>query len=181
MKKQTVVIAGSGKTSRANIEALMDDHYYANKKNVKLVLVDEVLSEAHVWAKQHAENLGIEVVHEVGFPPDIVTDHMAFFLLWNDEDPRCQDLLAVATSYGAPVFDLCDGLHAIQAVAGLAKTVPPVIPQEEDIEIEPWVEVEEDLEDTDDEDEPDPLYAAVEYMAEIFAEAIARKLAELIK
>jgi len=38
MTKYSVVMLGTGATSRANVEALMSDHYYANGEEGTLIL-----------------------------------------------------------------------------------------------------------------------------------------------
>ena len=181
MEKQIVIIAGAGKTTRANIEALMDDHYYAVKNQAVLHFPNEELSEAQTWAKQHAESCGIEVIDSVPAGRDVVA-----FLLWSDEDPVCQDMLFLADEQGFDAYDLTHGLCKIDINPGVTKVTEPEIPALEMVNPEPLVEVsdEEDTsepEEEEDVEEGDPLYEALYLVADIFAEAIVRRLSEMNK
>ena len=63
MADYTVLLAGSGATSRANVEALMSDHYYANGDPKALVLsFTSKPSQGQVWAAQQAKQQNINVI-----------------------------------------------------------------------------------------------------------------------
>lgn len=198
MENQTVMIAGSGKTTRANVEALMEDHYYVNKNAVLVLLYDKTPSEAQVWAAQHAHDHKIQVVGvspnwqiaPEGFPSGTTIvdasqyrqDMTALFILWNDEDPLTQALVANAKDKDIPVFDLTNGLHRVDISKSVKAPSAPKIPEEELVseEVEGVLEDEEELEEESDEDD-DPIYAAIYAIADIFAEAIAKRIVEHLK
>ena len=175
MGKYSVVMTGSGATSRANVEALMSDHYYAKGEEGTLVLAfNSKPSQGQVWAAQQAKQQKIDVVvyanagafldsisHatmvETAKPID--ESIQAFkeaevFILWSDEDPDCSDALSVCKTYGLPSYDLCDGLAVITAADNIARSITPAMPASEaSTEKTPVVvEDEEDYEEPEDED-----------------------------
>lgn len=199
MENQTVMIAGSGKTTRANIEALMEDYYYANKNAVLVLLYDKAPSDAQVWAAQHAHDHKIQIVGvspnwqeaPEGFPSGITItdsaqyrqDTSALFILWNDEDPLTQALVANAKEKNVPVFDLTNGLHRVDISKSVKAPEHPQIPEEEKVIEEAVEEAEAEEEETSEEteDEEDPVYAAIYAIADIFADAIAKRIIEHLK
>jgi hypothetical protein len=168
MGKYSVVMTGSGATSRANVEALMSDHYYANGEEGTLVLAfNSKPSQGQVWAAQQAKQQKIDVVvyanagafldsisHAtmVETPKPIDESIKAFkesdvFILWSDEDPDCSDVLSVCKTYGLPSYDLCDGLAVITAADEIARSTTPAMPASEASTEKTPVVVEEDEED----------------------------------
>lgn len=181
-----IYVVGNGKTSRANVEALIDDYIYANPK-VKFYLYSIAgLSEAQVWLKQYLEDQKVEFevfIRGEGVPE---TDQgtSAYFILWSDEDPESNNLLAAAKENGFPAFDLTNGLAALTAVEDIQVIKSPEIPKQEQV-IEPshpsvdnFVDNEaiEDDEDFEESDEEDPLYTAIYHLAKIFAEVVVKEL-----
>ena len=145
-----VLVAGSGETSRANVEALMDDHYYANGAAGTLVLAFEGRpSQGQVYAAQFAKDKAKNIT--VFCTPDSETNAItntaqfnrvenpvvhaleliegktnAAFLLWNDDDEKTLELLEFCTEDNIPCFDLTDGLMALGAPK--TKSVKTVMP-----------------------------------------------------
>ena len=81
-----IIVVGNGKTSRANIEALIDDYIYANPK-VKFSLYSTlgVLSEGQGWLKSYLADK--EISHESVRELETVSGQKtAVFILWSDED-----------------------------------------------------------------------------------------------
>ena len=206
MTQYYVLVAGSGKTSRANVEALMDDHYLANGEKGYLVLpITKRPTDSQTWAAQFAAESKKDVIvfakadakfdaiqHASLAPsPDpleaaiatIKGEKAAVFLAWDDEDEECTDALALCKEYGVPVFDLTNGLVPILAVENLKTTKRPAPPIQETL-FEDAVIVEdlvEDAEIVDDEEEYDDeievtITAAVEMIAQIFATAIVNEI-----
>ena len=146
-----VLVAGSGETSRANVEALMDDHYYANGAAGTLVLAFEGRpSQGQVYAAQFAKDKAKNIT--VFCTPDSETNAItntaqfnwvenpvvhaleliegktnAAFLLWNDDDEKTLELLEFCTEDNIPCFDLTDGL--LKLGAPTTKSVKVVMPE----------------------------------------------------
>ena len=147
-----VLVAGSGETSRANVEALMDDHYYANGAAGTLVLAFEGRpSQGQVYAAQFAKDKAKNIT--VFCTPDSETNAItntaqfnrvenpvvhaleliegktnAAFILWNDDDEKTLELLEFCTEDNIPCFDLTDGLLKLGApTTKSVKTVMPAI------------------------------------------------------
>lgn len=193
MENYYVVIAGNGETSRANLEALMEDHFYTKGAGgVVHIVAEGPLSQGKVFAVQYSDSKSKQVVNlsvkdslEKADPAKT-----SCFILWSDEDAECQNVLALATKLGIPCYDLTEGLLPISASNGIKSAVEPVIPVQETITPtpaeEPYVEPEdedveedEDEEDADyDEEAVDSLYFGVEAIAKIFAKAMVKELTE---
>lgn len=147
-----VLVAGSGETSRANVEALMDDHYYANGAAGTLVLAFEGRpSQGQIYAAQFAKDKSKNIT--VFCTPDSETNAItntaqfnrvenpvvhaleliegktnAAFILWNDDDEKTLELLEFCTEDNIPCFDLTDGLLKLGApTTKSVKTVMPAI------------------------------------------------------
>jgi hypothetical protein len=178
MADYTVLLTGSGATSRANVEALMSDHYYANGEPKALVLsFTSKPSQGQVWAAQQAKQQKIDVIvyantgafldsisHatmvETATPIDEsikAFKEAEVFILWSDEDPDCADALAVCKTYGLASYDLCDGLSKITPADEIKRSSTPVMPASEaSTEKTPVVvEDEEDYEEPEDEEVED--------------------------
>ena len=205
-----VLVAGSGETSRANVEALMADHYYASGNNGVLVLsFDERPSQGQVWAAQLAKSQNIDVVvfakanafldtisnatfNEEANPISKAFEFVAgkqtdVFLLWNDEDPVCTEALAICKKNGILALDLCDGLSAITPSETLEVTkeepvkMPPI-----EAKANPHGEEDQEFdEDEDEEDEEDDEEEeeidSVYFGVEAIAKVFARALVEEMK
>ncbi|CAB4148146.1 hypothetical protein UFOVP696_46 [uncultured Caudovirales phage] len=198
MEKYYVVVAGNGTTSRANLEALLEDHFYAKGAEGVVHIVEEgKLSQGKIFASQFAKDKN-KPVFNAGLVESLSTvdvKNTSCFILWSDEDRECQDTLARATDLGIPCFDLAEGLLPITASKGAKVSVTPVIPTAEEttpkVAETPYVEpededIEEDEEDEDDEegydeDEAGNLYFGIEAIAKIFAKAIVEEIERVKK
>lgn len=171
-----VLVAGNGKTSRANVEALMDDHYYANGDAGTLIIpVLDKPTEGQIWAAQFAKdnNKQITIIAKPGASYEVLPktaylesanpleesvaaikghDSVAF-LLWSDEDENCSDILALCKEYGVDAKDLTNGLTNIHATDGLKFEARPPVPVQETLPVK--VKEEEEEEDEEEEEEDD--------------------------
>lgn len=192
MEKYYVVVAGNGTTSRANLEALLEDHFYAKGADGIVHIVEEgKISQGKTFASQYAKDKNKQVFN-AGLRESLSTvdvKNASCFILWSDEDRECQDAMAIAAEMGIPCFDLTEGLLPITPSKGVKVSVDPVIPTAEvatpKVVEAPYVEpededVEEDEDDEDeeeyDEDEAGNLYFGIEAIAKIFAKAIVEEL-----
>jgi len=172
-----IIVTGNGKTSRANVEALVDDYIHANPK-IKFTLANPVrLSEGQVWLKQYLTDKEIEFAVELSNPENI-QGNSAMFVLWDDDDPESLSSLAIAKENGIPAFDLTEGLNELIPQDSIKSVKAPVIPEQEQITEE---ELEADEDSEDQEEFEDPLYEAVRIIADIFAEAIGKELKRVLK
>jgi len=201
MKK--IIILGSGETTRANVEALLDDYIYANKGLELDLIINGKPSDGQVWSAQFArerdaQNIKVyrtESDSMTGLPLDLDTvvtdtpvDEILFgsdveaFFLWNDEDTTCLNYLSQLSSKGIVCKDFTNGLCEIKASTDIQEVAAPEIPKQEQLPTEEtYVETEiESVEDSEEEYE-DPLYEGIRIMAEIFAEAIAKELKKVLK
>lgn len=173
-----IIVTGNGKTSRANVEALIDDYIHANPK-IKFTLANPVrLSEGQVWLKQYLTDKEIEFAVELSNPENI-QGNSAMFVLWDDDDPESLSSLAIAKENGIPAFDLTEGLNELVPQDSIKAVPAPAIPEQEQMteeELEADVEEEEAAEEFED-----PLYEAVRIIADIFAEAIGKELKRVLK
>lgn len=211
MDKYYVIIAGNGSTSRANLEALVEDHFYANGDGGVLVLpYKDKPSQGQIFAAQWAKDKSKETIIYTksgkfeGIPSTSVVEEdsatlaktfkknkVSVFLLWDDEDTESVNLLADLK--GFPCFDLTDGLNALTATD--AKRIEePAIPtqeqlaqpkEEDDGEDEEEEGSEEDDSEEDDEDgyeeSMEDIYFGVQAIAKIFAKALVEELGDALK
>jgi len=182
MDKYYVLVAGNGSTTRANLEALMEDYYYAqssNGANGTLVLAySDRPSQGQTFATQLAKDKGKDLLVFTtesgkfdGIPPASVSisdnpiknavDHLkglraSTYLLWADDDKDCQNTLAACKDAEIPCFDLTEGLIPLNAAQNIKATVEPTIPAKEKItapEEDEDAEEEDDEEDSEEEEE----------------------------
>ena len=192
MEKYYVVVAGNGTTSRANLEALLEDHFYAKGADGVVHIVEEgKLSQGKIFASQYAKDKNKAVV-KAGLIESlgaVSVKNTSCFILWSDEDQECQNTLARATELGIPCFDLTEGLLPISPSKTLTTTADTAIPDAEEIRPKvaetPYIEPEdEDVEEDEDEDDEEGydeddagnLYFGIEAIAKIFAKAIVEEL-----
>jgi hypothetical protein len=208
MDKYYVLVSGSGTTTRANLEALMEDHYYSNGPDGVLVLpIKTKPSQGQVFAAQFAKDKSKEIIifasedsQYDGFPSASVTitedpikdaikhlkgNKSSAFLLWSDDDSDCANSLALFTQAKVPVFDLTDGLVPVTAVKGLKTEPAPVIPPQEELPLDEYEdEDEDDDEDEEDEEEGDmeeDLYFGMKAFVKALAKAIVEEMDTLKK
>jgi hypothetical protein len=180
-----VIVIGNGKTSRANVEALIDDYIYANPKLHTHFHYEKAMSEGQFWLKQYAEDKGLEYTISSG-SEDLkfgANEKTAMFILWGDEDPESANALVVAKELGMPAFDFTNGLSVLVASDTAKQVKAPEIPVQEEIPTEENVtqdtpEEEEEIWEVEDDD---PLYEAIHVMAKIFAKAVAEELVKVLK
>jgi hypothetical protein len=160
-----LLIAGNGKSSRLNIEALLNDYIVLLKQQsitpVVVPIVQTRASEEQLYAAQFAKDKGIDCVTYTtdeasmnAFPSSsfiqvneplkeacklVKGDAKAYgFLLWDDEDQLSADALATFSSKGIGCYDLTNGLTDITPVKGLKAVKKPVqMPKEETVGVIP--------------------------------------------
>lgn len=200
-----IIVVGNGKTSRANVEALIDDYIYAAPK-VKVTFYSTlgVLSEGQVWLKQYLADK--EIAHEsVRAFPDKATEKDLMFILWSDEDQESLLGLSKAQELGIKAYDLTNGLVALTPSADIRPMVAPEIPEQEQVSEEEAESIQRGLEDVaegktspadyflveDDEDDDEDLFesddvdgillkAAVNVIAKAIAVAVAEEFKKLM-
>lgn len=206
MDKYYVIVAGNGVTTRANLEALMEDHFYANGEHGVVVLpYKDKPSQGQIFAAQLAKDKNKDIIVYTksgnfnGIPTstmvdgdtttvnkDFVKEKTVAFLLWDDEDSESANLLA--DLQGIKCFDLTDGLNKIGPSEG-SRIVEPIIPiQEQDIpkekpsakEEEEEHEEEDDFSDPEDEEEgeDEEIMENLYYGIQAIAQIFAQALVE---
>jgi hypothetical protein len=134
-----VLVTGNGESSRANIEALMEDHYYAKGAGGTLVLAyEKAPTKSQTLAAQYAKVCDKDIMvfcHEdaqtAGIPgasqstsADPIKDAVSFvegkdstaFLLWDEQDDQCFSALKYCLAQEVQAFNLCDGLVPLNDV-----------------------------------------------------------------
>lgn len=177
-----LLVAGNGKTSRNNVEALLNDYVVLlrQRKNEPIIVLvyDDKPSEGQVWASQYAKDEGLSCVvytrknastmavqsatlYESETPYKeasklVKGESMAYgFLLWDDEDQSCFDALSTFSSKGIGCYDLTNGLYDIAPAAGLKPVTTPQPPVQEQIVPKAQEEPEEAVEAEEDDSEDD--------------------------
>lgn len=202
MRRVTIAVIGNGKTSRANVEALLSDFLESVDKADLAVLANHQ-SEAATWAIQFAESKGVDVHTH----PDLATmykgmEDIRFFLAWDDEDPMCQDVSAFSQEHNIPMFDLTNGLVRINIKAEKIEPTKPSIMPEVETQTNPHtetklkgpapvaiIEVDEDEDDEDEDDDEEyeddlgtlfteAFEEAARVMALVFVDEVKRLLKE---
>ena len=210
MDKYYVLVAGNGATSRANIEALMEDHYYANgAEGIVVMPIFGNPTPSQVFVAQYAKEKNKEVVYVASeganltnLPagsmvndPDpinksveiIVGEKSTAFLLWSDEDNVSLDSLVACKKADIKCFDLTDGLVPIHPSAEIKKAEVVDFPEKERVTIketeEDAAEEEESSEEEDDEEYEDEDEEDDEGLENLYAgvEEIARIFARAFK
>jgi hypothetical protein len=232
MAGKFLVVAGSGSTSRANVETLLEDYLYSrDHKNYMLVLpFEEKPSQGQVYAYQVAEAMGVATIVmapssakygniakstliEAEDLPKTLEENFAgetvdVFLLWSDEDPICQSVLAACKNAQFSAYDLCMGLvpiHVEAAVEAPQRVLVPDIerttsetstqafaldydllePEDEDDEgpVDTLETAEDALEDEEEDSEGDEVVEAVEdlyFALQDFAEYLAESISNRV-
>jgi hypothetical protein len=163
MDKSYVVVIGTGVTSRANLEALIEDYFYAKGKDVYLALAfDKVPSQGQIFAAQYARDNSKEIVifcqegaNLQPFPSSSVsvTDtpikdaidltDSTVMLLWDDSDPLCLEASNYCNSIHRRSYNLCEGLSLITRETSITlETDKPVIEDKTDNVVIPDTSVE---------------------------------------
>ena len=153
-----VLVAGTGETSRANIEALMEDYYYANGDGGVLVLAyKDAPSRSQTYAAQYAVDCKKDImvfcresaktsgipnatINFADFPYVAATDFLQDTgaiaqLLWNAEDTtEDEQILEQCASKEISAYNLCDGLVPLSVSEKPVQTpvveaVAPTLPE----------------------------------------------------
>lgn len=206
MSKYYVLVAGKGSTSRQNVEALMEDHYYAKGAEGTVVIpIDGHATQAQVFVAQFAKEKGKEIVlvakdgADVGSmpPSSLVIDSepvkkaveivagsdVQAFLLWDDGDETALSVLSSCKTAGIPCYDLTNGLSEITPSESIKEPEMTLFPEAELVteSEEDDGEEEEEIseEEDDDEEEYDEDDEEAEDFEDIYAgvEALARVFA----
>jgi len=199
---EAILVTGSGSTTRANVEAMIDDYFYPFPEAKIYLAIHGAVTEAQVWLTQYAIDKKKEIIayqtdgaQMMGIPTTVervVSDEpikaiidlglkLDALVFWNDEDIVSLNALALCKENGIEVRDFTEGLNIIHPVEGIKSVEPSEIPESEKLPaVEPEVEFEPE-EDEDDEEYEDPLYEAINVVAKIFAEAIAQELRKVLK
>jgi hypothetical protein len=134
MDKIYVLITGAGVTSRANLEALVEDYFYAKRKEAVLLLAfDKTPSQGQIFAAQYAKDKGKDIVIFCQEGANVTSFSSASFtnsdtpvvsalssfsdatvmLLWDDTDPNCLKALEVCNANNIKAHNLCEGLTIV--------------------------------------------------------------------
>jgi len=134
-----VLVTGNGESSRANIEALMEDHYYAKGAGGTLVLAYETSpTKSQTLAAQYAKVCDKDIMvfccedaQTAGIPgasqytsAEPIKDSVSFiegkdstaFFLWDEQDDQCFSALKYCLDQKIQAFNLCDGLVPLNSV-----------------------------------------------------------------
>ena len=208
MRRVTIAVIGNGKTSRANVEALLNDTIESFDETYVALIYDKTPSEGVVWAKQYSDSKSItyKEYSDLDFST-FVTDNKdretKFFILWDDEDFECVEAIRCSQKHNIRSFDLTNGLVAIKSITTDIKPRQFENMPEVETKVNPtdyskketknesnFVRIEKDqeeeYEDEEDEDEgeyesSDIILEAVEEIAKIFAVAIASAIKEAME
>lgn len=211
MDKYYVLVAGNGATSRANVEALLEDHFYTNGADGVVVMpIFGNPTPSQVFVAQYAKEKNKEVVYVASeganltnLPPAsmvndanpinksveiIVGEKASGFLLWSDEDDTSLDVLVACKKADIKCFDLTEGLLPINPSADIKKTEVINFPEQEKVTKkeeaeEDAAEEEEGSEEEDDEEYEDEDEEDDEGLENLYAgvEEIARIFARAFK
>jgi hypothetical protein len=207
VSKYYVLVAGNGKSSRENIEALIDDYLYSKgDAGVVVLAFDKEPSIGQIYAAQFAKDKNKDIVifcstgasttslpsASISEREDFLTSTIDFlkgedstaFLLWDDTDDASAEALKALTDVGITCMDLTNGLLPLEVVEGAPTFEVPEMPQQEmllDVEVEEEddeVEEDEDEEGEENEEMENFLYEAVYPFADVLADAFAEALIE---
>ena len=197
-KNHYILIAGSGETSRANIESLLEDNIYASGGNVVFVLAyNKNPNQGHKFVAQLAKDKGKDIIifanEDANFEgittssyyesEQPVIDAAKFvkgktasaYILWNDEDERCLTTVNVCSKAGIKCFNLTEGLVPLNPTEPIEA---PNIPEAE------MVSEDEEDEDEEDDDEPDledDIFYGVQALVKAIAKAVVAELQDTLK
>lgn len=148
-----LIIVGDGDTSRANVEALIEDHFYANPDTTVYMVVVSELSRGQAFASQFSKDKSKQVIEiaQNQITSDIATNADAF-VLWNPENATLQEIVVALKTFGVRLWNLCDGLVPIE-INGEGNPPPKIVePVKEEVKIlqtlsNPLDEILQQLED----------------------------------
>lgn len=210
MDKYYVLVVGKGQTSRANLEALMEDHYYANGPDGILVLAfKDKPSQGQMFAAQLAKDKSKEVVifapegaNFTGIGTASITndanplesaikfvskEKSSIFVLWDDEDTDCQNTVSLCNDLKINCYDLTDGLNQIKSSGKVEIAKEPSIPVQEQIplivteDFEYEEEDEEEIEEVEDDELTDEIYFGIQALVKAIAKSVVAELQDAPK
>ena len=208
MRRVTIAVIGNGKTSRANVEALLNDTIESFDETYIALIYDKTPSEGVVWAKQYSDSKSItyKEYSDLDFSSFVIDNkdrETKFFILWDDEDFECVEAIRCSQKHNITSFDLTNGLVAIKSITTDIKPRQFENMPEVETKVNPtdyskketknesnFVRIEKDqeeeYEDEEDDDEgeyesSDIILEAVEEIAKIFAVAIASAIKEAME
>jgi len=202
MRRVTIAVMGNGKTTRANVEALIGDVVDSVDEAVIAIVYNEKKSDGAEWAYQYAIDKELPILdysrnNYEELLVDNTKEELRFFALWDDDDSECQTAAAIAQQNNIPVYDLTNGLMSVplsqEPIASPPRVVMPV--SETQVSEEPvavkkvlkpiedaLVDDEEELDDEDSEyDLEETLVVLVSEMGKIFARSFAKEFKRIIK
>jgi len=186
MRRVTIVVIGNGKSTRANVEALISDVADSSDEVTIATVYGSKQSEGQVWAEQWAQDKEIPVLQ---YPDnnydslfaETAMNEIQFFMLWDDEDSECQLAASKAQEFAVRMYDLTEGLTLIGMPSMAIIPKPAQAPAHDIVEEAPaLITVEEVLAAQEDpEDESDLVINLDETIQEVLNE-LADLLAEKI-
>ena len=195
MRRVTIVVMGNGKTTRANVDALLDDMLDSVDEMRVAIVYDKEMNQELTWVQQYAADKSLPTVfydrndYRTLFSENNV-EELKFFSLWDDDDPDSQLAASQAQSKNVSVYDLTNGLMAVSlSQSPIAKPEIASIPKVEE-EISPIIELPEEAEEDDEELEDDEegeydleetLTILVSELGKIFARSFADEFKRIIK
>jgi hypothetical protein len=210
MRRVTIAVIGNGKTSRANVEALLNDTIESFDETFLALIYDSTPSEGVTWSKQYAESKAIpfkeySALDFSGLTLDSKDREIKLFILWDDEDFECVEAIRCSQENSFAAFDLTNGLVSIKSITTEIKPRPapsamPEIETKVNTIVKDWSKTEsnfvkvtvsvddEEEEEEEDEDEgtdeyesSDIIFEAIEEIAKIFAVAVASAIKEAME
>lgn len=205
MDKYFIIVAGTGQSSRANIEALLEDYVYGNGQDVVFVLsYDTKPSQGQIFVSQFAKdkNKDIIIVANENANYEGIASASVFlsddpnkkltefckgkkavaFLLTDDEDLGTNDLVGTFVNNGIPAFDLCEGLMPLK-YSEVEKAVEfpeaETIEDEDDLEEpeDPEDEYEDSLDELEEDELADEVYFGIQALVKLIAREVVNELA----
>lgn len=201
-----ILIAGSGETSRANIESLLEDNIYASGGHVVFVLAyNKNPNQGHKYVAQLAkdkvkdviifanDNASFEGISSVTYNESAnpVNDAAEFlkgkkasaYILWNDDDERCLTMVNTCCDAGIKCYNLTEGLVPLGPTTPIEAPNIPISEMVFEEEIEDDDEEDEDDEE-DDEEEPDlddDIYFGIQAFVKAIAKAVVAEMQDTSK
>jgi hypothetical protein len=209
MRRVTIAVIGNGKTSRANVEALLNDTIESFDETHLALIYDNTPSEGVTWSKQYADSKDIpykeySALDFSGLTLDSKDREIKLFILWDDEDFECVEAIRCSQENSFAAFDLTNGLVSIKSITTDIKPrpAPALMPEVEtkvntdikdkskyessfvkvsvSVDDEEYEEEDED-EGTDEYESSDIIFEAIEEIAKIFAVAVASAIKEAME
>jgi len=135
MDKLYVLVTGNGSTSRANLEALLEDYFF--KKNTEVILVlsySGLPSQGQIFSAQFAKDKSKDILvfapndsslkdipgasftvgkHPINEATVFIKGSGKAFILWNPSDSDCTQTLEQCVAMNIPAHDLTTGLVSL--------------------------------------------------------------------